>query len=269
MPDGQVVSLLRYPVKSMMGEEVNRVELTPAGLFGDRSRALIDAETGKVVSAKNPKKWPGMFDFRASYTTPPELGAPLPPVRVTLPDGRSITTDAVTFSETLSAALGRRVGLAETVPPEPRLEEYWPDLTELTYQETVTDEAMPAGTFFDLATVHLLTTATINQLRDLCPSSRFEPRRFRPNLVIRPEDDDIGFVEGKWVGQRLAIGDEVVLTITDHCPRCVMTTLAQGDLPQDRDVLRTAARHNAVHVGVYAEVSRPGPIRRGDRVLLC
>src|SRR5579883_2853963 len=137
MPDGQVVSLLRYPVKSMMGEEVNRVELTPTGLFGDRSRALIDAETGKVVSAKNPKKWPGMFDFRASYTTPPELGAPLPPVRVTLPDGRSITTEAVTFSETLSAALGRRVGLAETVPQEPRLEEYWPDLTELTYQETV------------------------------------------------------------------------------------------------------------------------------------
>jgi uncharacterized protein YcbX len=268
-PDGTIVSLVRYPVKSMMGEEINRSEITGRGLFGDRTLALVDVETGKVVSAKNPKKWPGMFDFRAIFTTPPESGGPLPPVRVTLPDGASITTDSIRFAEVMSGALGRRVTLAAAAPSEPSLEEYWPDMLELTYQETVTDEAMPAGTFFDLATVHILTTATINALRDLCPTARFEPRRFRPNIVIRPEDNDISFVENKWVGQNLRIGDEVVLTITDHCPRCVMTTLAQGDLPKDSDVLRTAARHNDVHVGVYAEVTQPGMIRRGDAVLLC
>ena len=37
-----------------------------------------------------------------------------------------------------------------------------------------------------------------------------------------------------------------------------MTTLPQADLPKDSGILRTAACHNAVHVGVYAEVNREG-----------
>jgi uncharacterized protein YcbX len=141
-------------------------------------------------------------------------------------------------------------------------------MAELDYQETVTDETMPAGTFFDLATIHVLTTATINQLRGLYPEGRFEARRFRPNVIVRSDDEDAGFAESNWVGQQLRIGDDVVLEITDHCPRCVMTTLAQGDLPKDSGILRTAARHNDVHVGVYAEVQEAGTVRRGDTATL-
>jgi len=55
MTEGAVVSLWRYPVKSMMGEELNASDLTDRGLLGDRSLALVDTETGKVVSAKNPR----------------------------------------------------------------------------------------------------------------------------------------------------------------------------------------------------------------------
>ena len=109
---------------------------------------------------------------------------------------------------------------------------------------------MPAGMFFDLATIHVLTTATINRLRELYPQGRFEVRRFRPNIVVRPDNDDAQFVETSWVGRELRIGDDVVLEITDHCPRRVMTTLPQGDLPKDSGILRTAARHNEVHIGV-------------------
>ena len=76
------------------------------------------------------------------------------------------------------------------------------------------------------------------------------------------------FVESKWVGRELRIGDDVVLEITDHCPRCIMTTLPQGDLPMDNGILRTAARHNEVHVGVYGEVRRAGSEQRGDPVAL-
>ena len=111
---------------------------------------------------------------------------------------------------------------------------------------------MPAGMFFDLATIHLLTTATLNRLRELYPQGRFEVRR-RPNIVVRPENDDAEFVESSWVGRELRIGDDVALEITDHCPRCVMTTLPQGDLPKDSGILRTAARHNEAHVGVYTQ----------------
>src|SRR5260370_29331287 len=126
MPDGTIVSLMRCPVKSIMGEELNRCDVTEAGLLGDRSLALVDVATGNVVSAKNPKKWPGMFDFRALFTSPPELGAVLPAVRVTLPDGSSITTGSTRFAEIMSNALGREVTLGSVPSPQPSLEEYWP-----------------------------------------------------------------------------------------------------------------------------------------------
>ena len=126
---------------------------------------------------------------------------------------------------------------------------------------------MPAGTFFDLA-VDLLTTATINHLRALYPQGRFEPRRFRPNIVVSAGGDDAGFVENDWIGRTVATGDNVRLAITEPCPRCVMITLPQGDLPKDSGILRTAAQHNAVNVGVYASVVSDGTIRRGDPVTL-
>jgi len=92
----------------------------------------------------------------------------------------------------------------------------------------------------------VLTTATINRLRALYPQGQFEVRRFRPNIIVRPENDDAEFVESKWVGRELRIGDDVVLAITDHCPRCVMSTLPQRHLPKDSGILRKAARHNEV-----------------------
>src|SRR5712691_4417653 len=84
---GSVAALWRYPVKSMMGEELNAAEVTDRGLLGDRQFAVVDRSTGKVGGAKNPRKWGSFFDFRAAYTQPPRAGAPIPPVRITLPDG--------------------------------------------------------------------------------------------------------------------------------------------------------------------------------------
>jgi hypothetical protein len=63
---GSVVALWRYPVKSMMGEELNASIVTERGLLGDRSYALVDAEAGKVASAKRPRWWGQLFDFRAA-----------------------------------------------------------------------------------------------------------------------------------------------------------------------------------------------------------
>jgi uncharacterized protein YcbX len=63
---GSVVGLWRYPVKSMMGEELNASEVTDRGLVGDRQFAVVDASTGKVAGAKNPRKWGNFFDFRAA-----------------------------------------------------------------------------------------------------------------------------------------------------------------------------------------------------------
>jgi uncharacterized protein len=262
MANPTVVSLWRYPVKSMMGEELNAADITERGLLGDRAYALIDPSDGKVA------KWPTLFDFRAAFANPPRPGETLPPVWITLPDGSRVSSDRSDRDQLLSQALGRQVVLETRAPQTPGLEEYWPDIEGLAHRETVTDEATLGGTFFDLAFLHLLTTATLDRLRELYPQGRFEARRFRPNIVVEAGAGEKGFLENAWIGQRLAIGEEVRLRIAGPCPRCVMTTLAQGDLPKDPGILRTAAQHNAVNVGVYAEVLRAGRIRRGDPVRL-
>jgi uncharacterized protein YcbX len=278
---GKVATLWRYPVKSMLGEELNAAEVTARGLLGDRAYALVDAADAKVASAKNPRKWPRLFDFRAAYVDLPRAGAPVPPVRITLPDGTEVTSEQADLDQVLARALNRDVTLetaerdrrkaVESSSPNPWtsvVEEYWPDLEELDYRDTVTDFDLPEGTFFDSAAVHLLTTASLDRLRELYPQGRFEVRRFRPNIVIEAASGVHGFVENAWIGRTLAIGDAVRLSITGPCSRCVMTTLPQADLPRDVGILRAAARHNKANVGVYAVVVRGGSIRRGDHVTL-
>jgi uncharacterized protein YcbX len=265
---GSVGSLWRYPVKSLLGEELNTTDVTERGLLGDRAYALIDLSTGKVASAKNPRKWGRLFSFRAAYIEPPRIGEKIPPVRISLPDGTIVTSEQSDLNQILSNLLGREVTLSSPAPKTPSLEEYWPDMEGLAHRETITDEAMPSETFFDLAVLHVLTTATLDRLRELYPQGRFEIRRFRPNIMVEVPSGETDFVEDAWIGHTLAIGDEVRLSITGPCPRCVMTTLAQGDLPLDPGILRTAAQHNQVNVGVYAAVLRGGAIRCGAPVRL-
>jgi len=265
---GSVVSLWRYPVKSMMGEELNAAEVTERGLLGDRAYALVDGSDGKAATAKNPRKWPHLFDFRATFVEPTRSAAKVPPVRIVLPDGTAVTSDQGDLNRILSKALDREVTLRAARHGTVNAEEYWPDMEGLDHRDTVTDFTLPEGTFFDVAMVHLLTTATLDRLRELYPQGRFEVRRFRPNIVVQLASDEKGFAENSWVGHTLAIGTAVRLNIIGPCGRCVMTTLAQGDLPRDPGILRTAAQHNHVNVGVYAAVGRVGTIRRGDPVRL-
>jgi hypothetical protein len=265
MTESAVAALWRYPVKSMQGEELNAADVMPGGLLGDRQFAVLDPATGKVAGAKNPRKWPGFFYFRAAYTEPPRAGEPLPAVRVTMPDGSTATTAEPDLPKLVSAALGRDVTLSPV--PQPGLpsaaaEEY------LTDVDDVMPFDLPTGTFFDAATVHLVTTATLDTLRSLYPQGRFEPRRFRPNLIIDVGPDASGFPENDWVGREIAIGAQVRLRVTMATGRCVMTTLPQGDLPKDSGILRTAAQYNNAEIGVYAEVIAGGHVKRGDSVTI-
>jgi uncharacterized protein YcbX len=269
---GSVVSLWRYPVKSMMGEELNAAEVTDRGLLGDRAYGLVDQADGKIASAKNPRKWPRLFGFRAALAGAPVVGAQLPAVHITLPDGTIVGSEQPGVDRVLSDALEREVMLQQAGRPdragvEPvAAEEYWPDMEGLEHRDTVTDFSLPEGTFFDSAVVHLMTTATLDRLRELYPRGRFEVRRFRPNIVVATGRGATDFEENAWIGRTVAVGDTVRLSITGPCPRCVMTTLTQADLPKDPGILRTAARHNATNVGVYASVLRGGTVRRSDTV---
>ena len=266
---GSIVSLWRYPVKSMLGEELNATEVTKRGLLGDRAYALVDSADGKVASAKNPRKWPGLFDCCAAFADVPRTGAKGPPVRITLPDGTVVNSEQRDLDQILSKGLKREVKLSALPDVQTATaEEYWPDIEGLDHRDTVTDFDLPEGTFFDCALVHLLTTATLDRLRGLYPQGRFEVRRFRPNIVVETTNVETDFVENAWIGQVLAIGDSVRLSVTGPCPRCVMTTLPQGDLPKDTGILRTAAQHNRANIGIYASVLEAGTVRRGDSVRL-
>jgi uncharacterized protein len=252
----------------MLGEELNSSSVTERGLIGDRAYALIDQETGKVASAKNPRKWGKLFDFRAAFIDLPHIAENIPPVRVTVPDGAHIFSDQDDIDHILSKVLGRDVRLMSASLEKPSYEEYWPDIEGLAQREKVTDEAMPPQTFFDISVIHLLTTSTINRLRELYPDGRFEVRRFRPNIVVESASEEKDFIENLWISKKLTIGEDVVLRVTGPCTRCVMITLPQGDLPNDLGILRTVARYNQVNVGVYASVLRGGTIHRGDLVRL-
>ncbi|XXX71745.1 MOSC N-terminal beta barrel domain-containing protein [Sorangium sp. So ce134] len=284
-PTGTVVSIWRYPVKSMQGEEIDQAEITDRGAIGDRAYAVLDRETGHVASAKHPGKWAALFACRAAFAEPPRPSAPLPPVWITLPDGAVISSAQPDVDQALSRALGRDVALVSRPPDAPRREADRSPADGSAAEATIVEEPMalaaPAGTFFDVAALHVLTTATLDRLRDLHPSGRIEASRFRPNLVVATAAGERDFVENGWITRALEIAPEVRLEVIDPCPRCVVPTLAQGDLPRDPGLLRALARHNAVAsatvapgvvfpavAGVYATVRREGAIRRGAAVRL-
>jgi len=287
---GTVANLWRFPVKSMLGEQLESVDLTSQGILGDRRYALIDVESGKVVSAKSVRLFPNMFGCRAAYVEPPKAGRDLPPVRIGLPDGTSVTSDSNDVDGVLSSFFGRRVTLAQAAPPDFTIDMYHPDIDGMgpkERQDTVVEQKLGAayfaaagmkspvapGAFFDLFPMTVLTTSTLNQLSALQPQTRFDERRFRMNLIVETKEN--GFVENDWVNHELTIGDGVKLKVVVPDSRCVMTTLPQEELPQDRDVLRTLVKHNKIQVadagqypcaGVYATVKTPGILRLLDQV---
>jgi len=244
------------------------------GSAGSSAGAMM---RGKIVSARNPRKWPQMFSVRASFEG--HINGTMPPVRITLPDGSSILSNQSDLNSQLSRALGREVSFESTPPEAPELEEYWPDVEGLPYNDHVTDEGTHvtdegthvtdegtlANTFFELSTIHILAASTIDALRELYPQGRFEVRRFRPNIVV--ETQEKGFVENAWIGKTLQIG-EVMFEVTGPCPRCVMTTVPQYDLPKDSGILRGAVQHNEGGVGIYAKVLQSGTIKRGDKATI-
>ena len=278
---GILVSLWRYPVKSMLGEELSLARMSTYGMQGDRAYAVLDHLDGKVATAKNPRKWPLLFHCKAKFLDIGGRHDNSSPVSLLLPDGTQVTSEQADLNKTLSQVLNREVilvaieqgqvkGVQANLSPSwiARSEEYWPDIEGREWRDTVTDFSLPTGTFFDAARVHLLTTATLATLSQSYPAGSFEVQRFRPNIVVESSEAKTGFMENNWIGHMLAIGDDVRLNITAPCGRCVMTTLPQGDLLKDPGILRTVLEQNEGNVGVYATVEQGGTIRCGDRVRL-
>ncbi|GAA2295152.1 MOSC domain-containing protein [Streptomyces hawaiiensis] len=275
---GTVTALHRYPVKSMLGETLTEAVATEHGLHGDRMAAVLD-ESGAVGSVKHPRKWGPLLTCRSKITADRSI-------TVQLPDGTDLPAGNPHLDARLSALLGRRVVLSDT-PPEHGglLERAVPDYrggipdslrttaSPDTTGATITSGSTAPGTFFDYGTLHLVTTATLARLRSAHPAGDFDPRRFRPNLVIDTPGEP-GFVEDTWIGVHLRIGEALLRPLVPT-PRCVVPTLGQGDLPPDPRIMRTVANEHRIAVlglgrlscvGVYLDVVEPGTVRVGDPV---
>lgn len=290
-PVGTVDELWRFPVKSMLGEELDAAHLSQRGVVGDRAYALRDKQTGKVASAKHAKLWPNLLKCRASFVEPPRAGSEIPPARIDLADGTSVLSDAPDVDAVLSRFFGRDVELASAADHGYTIDQYHPDVDDYDpegHQDEVVEaqlgaaffnerglpSAVPEDSFFDLYPVSVLTTSTLDRLGELEPESDFDVRRFRMNVIVAlPEH---GFVENDWIGHSLAIGDQVRLGVALPDPRCCMPSVEQEDLPRDPKILKALARHNRIDVagapfpcaGVYAVAESTGAIRRDDGVSL-
>jgi uncharacterized protein YcbX len=279
---GRVSKIQRFPVKSMLGEELDDVWADARGLRGDRAYAVVDVETGRVASAKHPRRWAGLLACRARFVEPPTAGGPMPAVRIDLPDGSSVTSDDERVHDVLSALLGRQVRLASSAAPESTYDDYWPDLEGVSpdgHRDAFTRERIapmaPKGTFFDMSAFHLVSSASLRALARALPASAITVARFRPNFVIDAGPVEPGFVENTWVKRVMHVGETLAMKMLIPTMRCVMTTLAQQTLPDDPEVLRGLVRENLALVpdgkrypclGIYGSLARN--LSSGGRVQL-
>ena len=280
--------LWRYPVKSMRGERVDEAVVHAGiGIAGDRGWAVRDEATLEIRSAK---RLAALLHCAARYVTEP-VGADTPAVAITLPDGDQVRSDDPAVHDVVSAALGRRVTLWPRVGadhPEHFLRRDQIDAEEMRRQYGLSDDeplpappsaapprrsdlrryVSPLGTYFDADELHVLSTATLAELRRRHPDAGVDVRRYRPNIVVDTGPAPLGeLTEFAWVGRRLRMG-ELVLDVPRRTQRCVMITHAQGELGSDRSVLRTLVRETGHTLGVAGDVVTPGTVRVGDPVEL-
>lgn len=253
----------------MLGEELAAVPVSRLGLDGDRRFAVLDRETGRVASAKQPRLWRALLSATAEQA---DDG-----VRIRLPGRRTLSSSAADVHDRLSEFLDRPVELADRprdgaavdrADPEEVLERGVEALVPAPC--LVLGAAVPGPSFLDYAPLHLITTATLERIGS-------EPVRYRPNLVIQTPPGYPAFAENRWVGSHVAVGDSVLLQIELPTPRCSVPTLGHGDLPADPRALRVLMESNRIDVpgfgvlpaaGVYATVVRTGRVERGSAVIV-
>jgi hypothetical protein len=282
---GTIAELWRFPVKSMAGEWLERAEIASGGVVGDRLWAVRDEKLGCITGGK---RLPALMTCTARFLAEPDadaMGDRVPPVAITLPDGSELRSDQPDIDARLSQFLGRAVTLCRRRPASERAHYRAARFTladirlqfGLGPDEPVPDFSMfptpmllelsryatPPGSYFDAYPLHILTTATVDELRRLAPSVDVVALRFRPNLLVATPG--VGLVENGWCGGLLAAGTlEAAIDIPSV--RCSMTTRAQPGLGADAGVLRAVVEHARRCAGVYARVERPGHVRVGDPV---
>lgn len=243
----EVVGLWRYPVKSLQGEALLVAEVEDDGIVGDRRWGIHDERTGRILTAR---RRPELLAASASY----DDGMPV----ITLPDGGVAVGPGERTDRMLSEWLGSPVSLVPSNAPGRA--EFFADATDDTSEAI--EWTMPDGRYVDAAPVLVLTTASLRTGAGLHADGLWDPRRFRPNILLDVEGE--GWIEDAWVEHPVEIGGAVVRPI-QPCTRCTMVTRAQPGLDADKDIFRTLARHHQGTLGVWSVVVTTGAVSTGGR----
>lgn len=238
---GRVAALWRYPVSSLAGESLTEMAVGTGGAEGDRLFGLTDAATGEIARPDSDRKWHGA----------PRIAARLPAVgqlEIRTPEGGWLAAPGDEADRAASAHLG----FPASIRP---------------FRNAAADSETAFSPRYEKAPIHLVTTASLTELKRLHPDGDPDPRRFRPNIVVDMQAVAGRFPETEWIGRGIAIG-ELELTVAEPCRRCGFTIIAQEGIDNDPDILRTLVRNNAHNLGVYCEVTRPGTVRVGDAMRL-
>ncbi len=282
MAAGRIRSIHRYPVKSLMGETLERATLGVNGIPGDRAWATRDEVRGGIRGAK---KIPALMECAARYLEEPGDG-PAPAAEITPMQGEPFMTSDPDASQHLTKAIGHEVTLWPIVPAD-QLDHYergapdnpdfmqelravfarepdepLPDIS--AFPPEILQYESPPGTYFDAYPLLLVSESSLRTMQYAARDSVFDVRRFRPNLLIDCGDAE-GYPEAEWAGRRARIGS-ALLQIEIVCPRCVMTTHGFADLAEDPSIMRTLVRENGGNLGIYASVVEPGAVAVGDAI---
>jgi uncharacterized protein len=282
---GTISAIMRFPVKSLLGESLEECEIVAGGLDGDRTHALLDPSTGKIASAKQPNLWRDLLAFSAR--TSAKTRSQTNPASIIVSDSSGNRIDLLDpdFDARLSEWLGRQVKLIDVRPAGIELNRARPDevMTE-GVEATVTQDvlaiasAAPSGGFFDFAPLHLMTSASLDATRAAAPAASIHAERYRPNIVIETPSSFV-FAENQWVGRRLRLGRHVSIEVIAPTPRCAVPMLVHGTLPHSREAVAAVNTLNRIEfpalgpgtfpcLGAYATVVASGPVRCGDQVVL-
>ncbi len=229
MHRGRVVSLHRWPVKSLGGETLRWLHLDARGAAGDRSHALVDVERDRVVTARTA---PGLLRWAAAYPAGvPDPDDPPPPA-LTAPDGRAYAWNDAALPGALRAEVPRDVRLARD----------------------------PGG-FQDLGGTVLVTLEATRRAVEAELGAPLDLRRFRTNLHL-DGPALTGRAELGWEGRRLRVG-AAELELLHPCERCVVVVRDPDTAGAWPDVLRRARAF-----GINARPLGPARVHTGDPVEL-
>ncbi|MBE94232.1 MOSC domain-containing protein [Marinobacter sp.] len=282
MKIGTVESVWRYPVKGMAGERLERCGFDRDGLKGDRVWAVQDVERREIQSCKFR---PQLLQCRAHTRGTSENRY----IEIQFPDGQMLRCDDPEAGMKVSALVGYDSQL-RTLRPKADADFYrrykrdnhtWLDELKATFEreegeplpdldnlpEPMQEFVSLQGTFFLASTFHILTTASLDHMKQLHPQSDWHIERFRPNLMIDTLPGIEGLAEQAWVGKTLQIG-ELVFNCSDPAPRCGAVTRKQNGLKADTSLLRSIVHQADQNLGIYGNILSAGTINAGDEVRL-